>query len=205
MKKYKIPAVDSRLAKTAPEALEVAKKFGGPVALKICSPDVAHKSDAGGVRLNLQKQPEIRKAFGEILASVEQKVPDAKIDGVTVSPMAAPGGVEVILGVIRDPQYGPALMFGLGGIFTEIYKDVQFCLLPASEDELKYMIKSIQGYPLLAGIRGQRPTDVKALLETMKNLGRLAIDYPEFDQIDLNPVLVYEKGVAVVDYRIYLK
>ena len=205
LKKYKIPAVDSRLTKTVPEALEVAKKFGGPVVLKISSPDVAHKSDAGGVRLNLQKQPEIRKAFGEILASVEQKVPGAKIDGVTVSPMASPGGVEVILGVIRDPQYGPALMFGLGGIFTEIYKDVQFCLLPAGEDELKYMIRSIQGYPLLAGIRGQRPRDEKALLETMKNLGRLAIDYPEFDQIDLNPVLVYEKGVAVVDYRIYLK
>jgi acyl-CoA synthetase (NDP forming) len=96
-------------------------------------------------------------------------------------------------------------MFGLGGIFTEIYKDVQFCLLPAGEDELRAMIRSIKGYPLLAGIRGQKPKDEKALIETMKNLGRLAVDHPEFDQIDLNPVLVYDKGVKVVDFRIYVK
>ena len=197
--------MDTRLAATPAERPGIAVKYGCPVALKISSPDVAHKTDAGGVKLNVAKAPEIRKAFNEIIANVKDRVPGAKIDGVTVSPMAEPGGVEVILGVIRDPQYGPALMFGLGGIFTEIYKDVQFCLLPAGDDELKSMIRSIKGYPLLAGIRGQRPRDEKALLETMKNLGRLAIDYPEFDQIDLNPVLVYEKGVAVVDYRIYVK
>lgn len=205
LKKYKIPAVGARLAKSPSDAVEIAGKLGVPVALKISSPDVAHKSDAGGVRLGLGKKPEIRKAFGEIVASVTEKVPGAKINGITVSPMAAPGGVEVILGVIRDAQYGPALMFGLGGIFTEIYKDVQFCLLPASDDELREMIRSIKGYPLLAGARGQKPKDEKALLEVMKNLGWLAVDHPEFDQIDLNPVLVYEKGVAVVDYRIYVK
>lgn len=204
LKKYKLPAVDTKVAKSPAEAAEIAKKYG-PVALKISSPDVAHKSDAGGVKLNVAKAPEVRKAFKEILANVEAKVPGAKIDGITVSPMAGPGGVEVILGVIRDPQYGPALMFGLGGIFTEIYKDVQFCLLPAGDDELKTMIRSIKGYPLLAGIRGQKPKDEKALIETMKNLGRLAVDHPEFDQIDLNPVLVYEKGVKVVDFRIYMK
>ena len=205
LKKYKIPAVASRLVTNAADAVEIAKKFGGQVALKISSPDVAHKSDAGGVKLNLEKQPEIRKAFGEIISSVKEKTPGAKIEGITVSPMARPGGVEVILGVIRDPQYGHALMFGLGGIFTEIYKDVQFCLLPAGDDELRSVIRSIKGYPLLAGIRGQKPRDEIALLETMKNLGRLALDHPEFDQIDLNPVLIYEKGLAVVDYRIYVK
>jgi len=205
LKKYKLPAVETRMSSTPAEAVEIAKKIGGPVALKISSPDVAHKSDAGGVKLNVAKAPEIRKAFNEIVANVKAKVPGARMDGITVSPMAGPGGVEVILGVIRDPQYGPALMFGLGGIFTEIYKDVQFCLLPAGDDELKAMIRSIKGYPLLAGIRGQKPKDEKALIETMRNLGRLAVDHPEFDQIDLNPVLVYEKGVKVVDFRIYVK
>lgn len=205
LKKYKISAVDSKLAKSAAEALEIAKKYGGPVALKISSPDVAHKSDAGGVKLNLARPPEIRKAFAEIVSNIREKVRGARIEGVTVSPMAPPGGVEVILGVIRDVQYGPALMFGLGGIFTEIYKDVQFCMLPAKDDELKTMIRSIKGYPLLAGVRGQGPRDEKALLDVMKKLGALAVDNSEFDQIDLNPVLVYEKGVAVVDYRIYVK
>jgi len=205
LKKYKIPAVDTKLAATPADAAGIALKYGSPVALKISSADVAHKTDAGGVKLNVAKAPEIRKAFNEIIANVKEKVPGAKIDGITVSPMAGLGGVEVILGVIRDPQYGPALMFGLGGIFTEIYKDVQFCLLPAGDEELKAMIRAIKGYPLLAGIRGQKPKDEKALIETMKNLGRLAVDHPEFDQIDLNPVLVYEKGVKVVDFRIYLK
>jgi acetyltransferase len=205
LKKYKLPAVDTKMSSTPAEAVEIAKKMGGPVALKISSPDIAHKSDAGGVKLDLAKATEIRKAFNEIVANVKKKAPGVRLDGITVSPMAGPGAVEVILGVIRDPQYGPALMFGLGGIFTEIYKDVQFCLLPAGDDELRTMIRSIKGYPLLSGIRGQKPKDEKALIETMKKLGRLAVDHPEFDQIDLNPVLVYEKGVKVVDFRIYVK
>jgi acyl-CoA synthetase (NDP forming) len=117
--------------------------------------------------------------------------------------MAEAGGQEVIVGVFTDPQYGPILMFGLGGIFTEIYRDVQFCLLPASNEELRQTIESITGYPLLAGVRGQRPKDVKKLIEVMKGVSRLAIDNPEIDQIDLNPVLVYERGVLVVDARIF--
>jgi acyl-CoA synthetase (NDP forming) len=117
--------------------------------------------------------------------------------------MAPPGGAEVIVGVISDPQYGPSLMFGLGGIFTEIYKDVRFCLLPAGEEELMTMVKDIRGYPLLAGVRGQTPKDRNALVALMKALSRLVSDHPEIDQIDLNPVLVYEWGVSVVDCRIY--
>jgi acetate---CoA ligase (ADP-forming) len=205
LKKYKIPAVDASFAASARKAVLLAKKFGGPVAMKIASADVSHKSDVGGVLLNLAKQKEVREAFESILKDVKKKAPKARIEGVTVSPMAKPGGLEVILGVIKDAQYGPALMFGLGGIFTEIYKDVQFCLLPAEEAEFVQMVKGIKGYPLLAGVRGQKPKDQKALITVMKALSKLVQDHPEIDQIDLNPVLVYEKGVSVVDYRIYEK
>jgi len=203
LKKYRIPAVEAAPATSAREAAALAKKFGAPVVLKISSPDVSHKSDVGGVRLNLEKQTEVREAFEAIVANVKKKVPKARIEGVTVSPMAEPGGLEVILGVIRDAQYGHALMFGLGGIFTEVYKDVQFCLLPAGEDEFKRMLKGIRGYPLLAGVRGQKPRDQKALIAVMTAVSKLVADHPEIDQIDLNPVLVYEKGVSVVDVRIY--
>jgi acyl-CoA synthetase (NDP forming) len=203
LKKYKIPAVDAVLAASAREAASLAKAFSAPVALKIASPDVSHKSDVGGVRLNLIKQIDVREAFEGILADVRKKIPKARIEGVTVSPMASPGGLEVILGVIKDAQYGPALMFGLGGIFTEIYRDVQFCLLPAGEDEFRRMLRGVKGYPLLAGVRGQKPKDQKSLIAVMKSLSKLVKDHPEIDQIDLNPVLVYEKGVSVVDVRIY--
>lgn len=202
LRKYKIPAVDAKLATSAKEAVALAKKFAKPVALKVASADVSHKTDAGGVKLDLAKGSEIKSAYEEILKNVGRKVPGAVIDGITVSPMAKPGGLEVILGVIKDAQYGPALMFGLGGIFTEIYQDVQFCLLPAEEREFRQMIRSIKGYPLIAGARGRKPLDEKALVEVMKAVARLVKDRPELDQIDLNPILVYEKGLSVVDYRI---
>ncbi len=205
LKQYKVPVLDAKLAASASEAAALAKKYARPVALKIASADVSHKTDAGGVKLNLAKQQEVRDAYAAILKSVKKYAPKAKIDGVTISPMAKPGGMEVILGVIKDPQYGPALMFGLGGIFTEIYKDVQFCLLPASEKELKQMIRSIKGYPLIAGIRGQKPKDEKSLIDLMKAVAKLVKDHPEIDQIDLNPVMLYEKGLSVADYRIYTR
>jgi acyl-CoA synthetase (NDP forming) len=203
LKKYRIPAVDAVSAPSAREAASLAKEFGVPVVLKIASPDVAHKSDVGGVYLNLEKQKDVRDAFDSIVANVRKKVPKAVIEGVTVSPMAKPGGLEVILGVVRDAQYGHALMFGLGGIFTEIYRDVQFCLLPAGEEEFRRMLRSVRGYPLLEGVRGQKPKDMKALIAVMKAVSTLISNHPEIDQIDMNPVLVYEKGVTVVDVRIY--
>ena len=203
LKEYGIPAVDAPLASSPEEAVALAKDFGMPVVLKIASPDVSHKSDIGGVQLNLNTEDDVRSAYDNILSAVKAKVPGANIEGVTVSPMANPGGLEVILGVTTDPQYGPSLMFGLGGIFTEIYKDVQFCLLPAGEEEFLQMMRDIKGYPLLAGVRGQSPKDQAALVGLMKSLSRMVADHPELDQIDLNPVLVYEQGISVVDYRIY--
>lgn len=205
LREYKIPAVDSLLASSAAEAVTLANKLVKPVVLKIASDDVPHKSDVGGVCLNLNKPAEVRASYASIVDNVKKKLPQANIKGVTVSPMAKPGGLEVILGVISDPQYGPVLMFGLGGIFTEIYKDVQFCLLPAKEKEFRQMIHAIKGYPIISGVRGEKPKDEKALIEIMKGISRLIKDHPEIDQIDLNPVLLYEKGVSIVDYRIYTR
>lgn len=205
LNKYGIVTVDMQPAATAAEAVKAARKFKRPAVLKIASPDISHKTDIGGVRLNLQGPAEVKRAFADIILSAREKAPDARIEGVTVSPMADPGGLEVILGVTRDPQYGPALMFGLGGIFTEIYRDVQFCLLPGAISEYKRMLRNIKGYPLLAGVRGQPPKDEKALVAIMKALAKLIMAHPEIDQIDLNPILVYRQGIAVVDCRIYTK
>jgi acetyltransferase len=198
-----IPVAAARLAKSPEEASAVARSFATPVVLKVASPDIAHKSDVDGIRLNLSTDKEVRTAYHEIMASAAVRAPQARVEGVTVSPMAEPGGLEVIVGIFTDPQYGPVLMFGLGGIFTEIYRDVQFCLLPASEEELRHMIQTITGYPLLAGIRGRPAKDLKKLIELMKRVAQLVIDNPGFDQVDLNPVLVYEQGAIVVDARIF--
>lgn len=203
--KYGVPTVPAVPAATAKEAVAIAKRFTSSVVLKIASPDISHKTDVSGVVLNLSKPKEIAEAFDTIIKTAREKAPGARIEGVTVSPMAASGGIEVIVGVTRDVQYGHTLMFGLGGIFTEIYRDVQFCLLPATEKEYRRMIQSIKAYPLLAGFRDRPAKDVKALTQLMKQIANLVRDYPEIDQIDLNPVLVYERGLAVVDYRIYTR
>ncbi|MBP8979825.1 MAG: acetate--CoA ligase family protein [Syntrophobacterales bacterium] len=201
--RFRIPTVATYFAASAREAVALARELSCPVAMKISSPDIAHKTDVGGVKLNLHGAGEVRQAYEEIIAGTQKVVPAARIEGVTVSPMAEPGGLEVIIGVIRDPQYGHALMFGLGGIFTEIYRDVQFCLLPADDREFLKMIRSIKGYPLLAGVRGQKARDEKALVAIMKSLSRLVRKNPGIEQIDLNPVLVYEKGAVAVDFRLY--
>ena len=203
MSKGGIPAASAPLAVTADEAVTLAESFGYPVALKIASPDFPHKTDVGGVYLNLQDEAMVRAAYQAIKDSARFYDREAKIDGVTVSPMAKPGALEVILGIFTDPQYGPVLMFGLGGVQTEIYQDVAFCLLPAEDKELVAMMKKIKGYPLLAGFRGRPKLDTDALLEAMKILARYAFKHPELDQIELNPLLLYPKGLFAVDVRIF--
>jgi len=203
MSKAGIPAASAPLAITADEAVTLAESFGYPVALKIASPDFPHKTDVGGVYLNLRDEAMVRAAYQAIKDSARFFDREAKIDGVTVSPMAKPGALEVILGILTDPQYGPVLMFGLGGIQTEIYRDVAFCLLPAEDEELLALMKKIKGYPLLAGFRGRPKLDTDALLEAMKALARYAFKHPELDQIELNPLLLYPKGLFAVDVRIF--
>jgi len=198
-----IPAAAAPLARDAAEAVSLAWQFGYPVALKIASPDLAHKTELGGVLLALENDEEVSQGFQDLMGATRLFDTAVRVDGATVSPMAKPGGLEVILGTITDPQYGPTLMFGLGGIYTEIYQDVAFCILPASDAELKELMQKIKGYPLLTGYRGQPPRDTGALLAAMKALARFADNHPELDQIELNPLLLYEKGLFAVDVRIF--
>jgi acyl-CoA synthetase (NDP forming) len=198
-----IPAAAAPLARDAAEAVSLARQFGYPVALKVSSPDLAHKTDLGGVLLALENDEEVSQGFQDIMDATRLFDTAVRIDGATVSPMAKPGGLEVILGTITDPQYGPTLMFGLGGIYTEIYQDVAFCILPATDAELADLMQKIKGYPLLTGYRGHPPRDTGALLEAMKALARFAEKHPELDQIELNPLLLYDKGLFAVDVRIF--
>ncbi len=197
-----IPVAAAPLATSPEEAVSLAEQFGYPVALKVASPDIVHKTDVGGVKLYLTDAEEVRTAYQEIMASVRLREREARVEGVTVSLMAPPGGQEVILGAITDPQYGPTLMFGLGGIYTELYRDVAFCLLPAGDEELDRLIQSIKGYPLLTGFRGQPKRDLAALKQAMKALSIFAQRHPELDQIEINPLLLYDRGLFGVDARI---
>jgi acyl-CoA synthetase (NDP forming) len=198
-----IPTAAAPLAKTAEAAVGLAQQFGYPVVMKIASPQIAHKTDMGGVYLGLADDEEVRQAYQEIIDATRLYERRVTIDGVTISPLAKPGGLEVILGTITDPQYGPTLMFGLGGVNTEIYQDVAFCLLPAEDHELEELMKKIKGYPLLTGYRSQPPRDTAALLTAMKALARFAEKHPELDQIELNPLLLYDQGLFAVDVRIF--
>jgi acyl-CoA synthetase (NDP forming) len=198
-----IPVASAPLATTPDEAVALARQFGYPVVLKVASPDIPHKSDVGGVHLNVANDEAVRTAFQEILATTRLHDRQLEVNGVTVSPMAKLGSLEVILGTLTDPQYGPTLMFGLGGIYTEIYQDVAFLILPASEEEIEELIKSIKGYPLLTGFRGQPRRDLDALKAAMQSLATFAQRHPELDQVELNPLLLYEKGLFAVDARIF--
>jgi acyl-CoA synthetase (NDP forming) len=198
-----IPTAAAPLAMDADQAVQLAQQFGYPVVMKIASPMIAHKTDMGGVYLGLENEMEVRQAYQEIMDATQLYERWATIDGVSISPMAKPGGLEVILGTVTDPQYGPTLMFGLGGVNAEIYKDVAFCLLPADDAELEDLIKRVKGYPLLTGYRGQPPRDTAALLAAMKALAIFAEKHPELDQIELNPLLLYPKGLFAVDVRIF--
>jgi acetyltransferase len=192
------------LAESPGSASEIAQKQGFPVALKVSSPDIVHKSDAGGVQLNLDTPEAVEKAYGELLARVNNSCPQAKIDGVLVNKMA-PAGQEVIIGMNRDPQFGPIMLFGLGGVLVEIFRDVALRHPPLSREDALEMIKQIKGYPVLAGYRGQPPVDMNALADCLLAVAQLAEENPKIVEIDLNPVFAYPQGALVADARIIMK
>jgi acetyltransferase len=198
------PVTADRLAQTADEAVKIAKEVAGEVVLKIVSPDILHKSDAGGVRTRLKKEADIRKAFKEILDNARRFDPRADIRGVLVSPMAK-GGIEVIIGTKYDDQFGPVIMYGLGGIMVEVLKDVAFRVLPLTSAEARKLIAETKSHPILDGARGTSPADKKALQKLLVLCSELVESYPEIDEMDLNPVIVHEKGLSIVDARIILK
>jgi acetyl-CoA synthetase (ADP-forming) len=201
---YGIPVTRFRLAKSEAEAVKFAEEMGYPVVLKIVSPDIIHKSDVGGVTLNLKKAKEVRKAYKQIMENVKKHKKDAEIVGVLVQEMAPPS-TEVIVGAIKDPQFGHALMFGLGGVFVEVLKDVTFRIVPISEEEAREMIGEVKAYPLLRGYRGMPPADIEAIVQILLKTSRLVSEHPEIKELDLNPIMVYEKGAKTVDARIILE
>ncbi len=201
---YRIPVTKFRIAKTAKEAVKSADEIGYPIVLKIVSPDIIHKFDVGGVILNLNGPKEIQDAYRKILANVKKHKPEAKVKGILVQEMA-PSSTEVIVGSTKDPQFGPALMFGLGGIFVEVLKDVTFRIAPLTEQDAQEMITEVKAYPVLKGYRGQPPADIDAIVEILLNTSRLVMDHLEIKELDLNPIMVYEKGAKTVDARIILE
>jgi acyl-CoA synthetase (NDP forming) len=199
-----IPVVEAKLARTKAEAVSLSKKMGFPVVLKIVSPDVVHKSDSGGVRLGLANAVQVGKAYSEILSAIKKHYPKAKIEGTSVQKMAHPG-VEVIIGMTKDEQFGPVLMFGLGGILVEVLKDVSFRIVPLTKRDASQMIKEIKGYPLLEGYRGQEPADIPFLEALILKVSDFIDKNPEIKELDLNPVFAYKDGAVAVDARVILE
>ncbi|MEM2908406.1 MAG: acetate--CoA ligase family protein [Candidatus Hadarchaeales archaeon] len=201
-----IPVARSELARDASEAVRIAREFRYPVVMKIASPDIVHKSDAGGVKVGLSSELEVRQAFDEILANARAYKPNANIAGVTVQEYL-PQGKEVIIGAMQDPSFGATVMFGLGGIWVEVLKDVSFRLAPLTAEDAREMIQEIKGYPVLAGLRGEPQVDVDAIADMLQKVGDLACEFSEIAELDLNPVFAFDrgKGAIAIDARMILK
>lgn len=206
MEAYGLRIPRSILAKTADEAVEAADSIGYPVVMKVASPDILHKSDIGGVRLNVTNAEQVRDLFDLLIFRAQRYMPEAQIWGVLVQEMVAKGK-EVIIGVNRDPQFGPLLMFGLGGIYVEVLKDVTFRIAPVSRQEATEMIDEIRSYHLLRGVRGEKPSDLDAIVDAILRVSQLVTDFPEIVEMDINPLMVHEagKGAVAVDMRFVLK
>ncbi len=207
LKAYGLPVPNEKLAKTLEEALRYAEEIGYPVVLKLMSPQILHKSDAKVVLLNIKNPEELKEKWEEIHENARKYRPDAEILGVLVAPMLKVGR-EIIIGVTEDPQFGHALMFGLGGIFVEVLKDVTFRIIPVEEKDAWKMLREIKGYPILAGARGEPPADMKAIVDLMLKVSKLIDDLRDYiKEMDLNPVFVYPEGegAVIVDARIILK
>ncbi len=201
---YGIAVNRFNVAKTAKDAVVQANEIGYPIVLKIVSVDVVHKSDAGGVLVNLKSAVEVEEGFEKILDNVKRYKADARVEGVLVQEMA-PQGIEVIVGAVKDPQFGQTVMFGLGGIFVELLKDVNFRVAPLTVQDAKDMITNLKAYPLLNGYRGTKPADLNALIDILVNVSRLVMEHPEIKELDLNPVMAYPVGAKTVDARIILE
>ncbi|MCZ7358411.1 MAG: acetate--CoA ligase family protein [Candidatus Methanoperedens sp.] len=196
--KYGIPVTEGSIARSPEEALKIAARIGAPVAMKISSPDIPHKTDVGGVELNV-KAEEVKAAYSGILERVRKTVPDANIEGILVQQMAPPGH-EIIVGLKKDAQFGHALMFGLGGIFVEVYRDVSFRVVPIGKKEAFAMISEIKGYPILKGIRGKKPADIDSIARVLISVSALA-EKERIIELDINPLMVDENGAVAVDAR----
>ncbi len=206
LESYGFTVPKSRLAESPEEAVEIAEEMGYPVVMKIASPDILHKTDVGGVKLNLRSPDDVRDAFDLMVYRAGRYVPDARLWGCQVQQMVS-GGREVLLGMSRDPQFGPLVAFGLGGIYVEALKDVAFRVAPFSRQEADEMIREIRSYPLLEGVRGEPPADHEAMVDALLRISRLVTDFPEIVELDINPLMVFEegRGAMAIDMRLILQ
>lgn len=207
MTAYGLQIPKSDVAATPDEAIALAAKIGYPVVLKIASPDILHKTDVGGVKVGLRNATEVRDAFELMVYRAQRYLPDAQIWGCQVQEMAPSGGIEVLVGMNRDPQFGPLVTFGLGGIYVEILKDVTFRIAPFSQNEAEEMLSEIRAHALLDGVRGQPPADKAAIVDTLLRIGQLVLDFPEIIELDINPLMVFpnNQGALAIDMRLVLK
>ena len=200
---FGVAVTDTRLASSVDEAAAIAAELGYPVALKVVADEITHKTDVGGVELGIADADELRAAARRIHEAVEAAAPGVAPAGLSVQPMAAPG-TEVILGITQDQQFGPVLMFGLGGVFVELLKDVAFRVVPLEPRDASEMIREIQGFPVLEGFRGAEPADLAAIERMLLQLSEFAEAHPEVAELDLNPVFARADGAIAVDARIVL-
>lgn len=201
---YGLPLPETRLARTSDKAVEAADAIGYPVVLKIASPQISHKSDVGGVKVNLKNSAEVRSAFLEITSRTQRLRKSAYITGCLVQAMGPRGSREVIVGFKRDPQFGPLVLFGLGGIYVEVLKDVSFRLAPLSRADAQEMIREIRSFPLLRGVRGEASADLSSIEDILLKVARMAVDFPEIYEAECNPVLAGPEGAFVADARVIL-
>jgi len=206
LKAYGLNIPKSSLAKTADEAVQLAAEIGYPVVMKIASPDILHKTDVGGVKVGLDSADQVRDAFDLMIYRTERYLPEADIWGCQVQEMAPPGGLEVLIGMNRDPQFGPLVTFGLGGIYVEALKDVTFRVAPFTRLDAQAMLSEIRSKALLEGVRGKPAVDQEAIVDVLLRMGQLVQDFPEIAEFDINPLIVYpkEQGVIAIDMRLVL-
>ena len=205
LRSWKIPVANSFLAHTPEEAAKRASECGYPVVLKVASEHILYKTDVGGVFLNINSAEDLLTAYKRIIENVSRSMPEAFINGILVEKQIS-GGEEIILGIKRDPSFGPVVMCGIGGIFTEIYRDVSFRIAPFGEEEGEAMVKELKAYPLLAGARGRAKRDISSLIKTLVSLSHLAFAHPLIAELDINPLIVQDedKGCMAADVKILL-
>ena len=194
---YGFPQPKSLFGRTSEEAVDAAKDIGYPVVMKIISPQIVHKSDIGGVRVNLKNKKDVENAFFDITTHVKNIMPTAHIYGVLIQEMV-PKGKEIIMGITKDPQFGHMIMFGLGGIYVEVLKDISFRIVPLSQEDAHEMIRETRTFPLLRGVRGEAEADIEAIEKSLLVLSQMAVDFPQIIEADINPLLVQQRGQGVV-------
>jgi acyl-CoA synthetase (NDP forming) len=204
LRKAGLPVIETRLASSRHEAILLARDMGFPLVMKVVSPDIVHKTDAGGVKLGLANITQVETAYREIMSSVRNNAPQARIDGVSIQKMA-PIGTELIIGMNQDEQFGPVIMFGLGGILVEILRDVSFRLVPLNLRDAAEMVREIKGFRLLQGYRGREPVNLSLLEELIVKISDYIEKNPHIKELDLNPLFGYRDSILIVDARIILE